>query len=121
MLWSATGALHAGLHDAGACAGHDHPADSGQLFGDSAGLLVERIVGLGAGRSEDRHLANVAVRLEDGEGVAHLGDGRAGDLEIEQIGLVGDQTEDLGNELFRDSKVLRNIEFAQCILDALVG
>ncbi len=45
--------------------------------GDRARLLVERILLGGAGRPEDRDLADVLVGGEHGERVAHLGDRRA--------------------------------------------
>jgi hypothetical protein len=80
----APGALHARLHDARAGAGDDHPAALGELGGDVVGVLVERVVGAGAGRAEDRDLRDVAVRIEHGEGVAHLGDRERGDLQVER-------------------------------------
>ena len=78
------GALHAGLHDPGPGAGDDHPAALGQRRGDVAGLLVERVVRVGAGRAEDRDLAHVRVRRRTCANASRIsGDRRGGDLQVE--------------------------------------
>ena len=53
-----------------------------------AGLDVERVVGLRAGRAEDRDLAGGAVRREHVERVAHLLERGVGDLEVAAVGVV---------------------------------
>ena len=75
--------LQPGRHDAGAGAGHDHPVGRGQPGGQVAGLDVDRVVGPRAGRAEDGDLADVAVGAEDPEGLGHLGQGRVGDLQVD--------------------------------------
>ena len=50
------GALDPGLHDPGPGAGDHHPVARGHRRGEPAGLVVERVVGLGAGGAEDRDL-----------------------------------------------------------------
>ena len=86
--FSAPGALDARLHDPGPGAGDDHPVERGHRGGELAGLHVERVVGLRAGRAEDRDLARGAVRREHVEGVAHLLQRGVGDLEIAAVGAV---------------------------------
>ena len=56
--------------------------------GEVARLLVERVVGLRAGRAEDRDLARGAVRREHVERVAHLLERGVGDLEVAAVGAV---------------------------------
>ena len=65
-------ALDAGLHDSRPGAGDHHPLGLGQPSGEAHGLVVQRVVALGARGSEDRRLACRAVRLEHRERVAHL-------------------------------------------------
>ena len=69
----------------------------------AAGLVVERVVGLRAGRAEDRDLARRAVRREHVERVAHLLQRGVRDLEVAAVGAVAreaqrrrDQLEDRG-------------------------
>ena len=56
--------------------------------GELAGLVVERVVGLRAGRAEDRDLARGAVRREHVERVPHLLQRGVGDLEVAAVGAV---------------------------------
>ena len=46
------------------------------------------MVGQGAGRAEDGHLALVAERPEDPEGLGHLGQGRVGHLQVDDLGVA---------------------------------
>ena len=94
-------ALHPRGHDPRPGAGHDHPPPPGQVGGDPAGLVVDRVVRPGAGRAEDRHLGHVVVGREDAEGVAHLGQRRGGDLEVQPLDVVGGQGHGGGQQLPR--------------------
>ena len=93
------GALDARLHDPRPGAGHDHPVGRRQRRGELSRLLVERVVGLGAGGAEDRHLARGAVGREDRERVTHLLQRGVGDLEVASIGAVTCQPERRRDEL----------------------
>ena len=64
-----------------------------------ARLLVERIVGMRAGRAEDRHLRDVAVGGERPERGSHLLERGVGDLQVEAIGAVAGQTDCRGEDL----------------------
>ena len=103
----APGTQHARFHDPGAGAGDHHPTGLGQTVGGRPGLLVERVFLGRAGGPEDADLANVLVGGEHGECVAHLGDRRGGDLEIERVRMIGEQTQRFGEELLGESDVLR--------------
>ena len=116
------GALEPGLHDPGAGAGDDHPVVGGHRGREPPGLVVERVVGLGAGRPEDRDLALAAVRREHVERVAHLLERGVGDLQVAAVGAVAreadggrDQLEDevgvLGAGLL-DERGDRGVELA---------
>jgi hypothetical protein len=82
------GPLDAGRHDPRPGAGDDHPVPLGHGLCEGPGLLVERVLRHGPGGPEDRHLALPPVGLEDVEGVAHLLEGRVGDLEVAPGGGV---------------------------------
>ena len=56
----------------------------GQLGGDVAGLHVQRVGHLRAGRAEDGHLRHVVERREHLERLAHLLQRGAGDLQVER-------------------------------------
>ena len=69
--------------------------------GEPAGLVVERIVGLGAGRPEDGELPLDPVRREHVEGVAHLLERGVRDLEVAAVGAVTSQA-DRGHDQLED-------------------
>ena len=52
------------------------------MAGQVAGQHVDRVLGQRAGRAEHGDLAHLAIRAEDPEGLGHLGQGGAGDLEV---------------------------------------
>ena len=72
---------------------------SARSAGHLAGLLVDRVVGAGPGRAEDRHLGHVLERREDPERVAHLGQRRGGDLEVEPVDVVGGEGDGHGQQV----------------------
>ena len=104
------GALHRRLHDPRAGARDHHPPLGGELGGDVVRLLVQRIVRPRAGRAEHRHLGPIAIRREHGEGVAHLGEGGGGDLQVERLGAIGDQPEGAVDQLLGESETSGNTE-----------
>jgi len=84
------GALVAGLHDPGACAGDDHPSPVGDGTREVPGQRVFRPALGGPGGSEDCGLADVAVRGEHAERVAHLLEGGIGNLAVQTgDGILG--------------------------------
>ncbi len=83
----------------------------GERRGEPSGLVVEQIVHLDPGRTEDRHLALIAVGLEHRERVAHLCECRGRDLEVERVRLVGDESQRLGHEFLGESYVVGDSEF----------
>ncbi|TPW10733.1 MAG: hypothetical protein FD127_3594 [Acidimicrobiaceae bacterium] len=117
----AAGALHRGLHDAGTGAGDDHPAGLGQMCGDIAGLHVQRVVGTGAGRSEDGDLRRVAIRREHLERLGHLVDRRGGDLQVDRRRLLLEELHHRADHLRGQPPIPLGGQHGDRIADPLVG
>lgn len=75
-------------HDAGAGAGHHHPALVRKYAGSVLSLGVKRVGGQGPSRAEHCDLGRVLVLQEGMEGLTHLAQGGIGDLEVEAVGII---------------------------------
>ena len=101
------GCLEAGGHDSGPGAGDDHPTLVRQRGGHVTGLRVERVIGRSARRAEHRHLWHAAIRGEQQECGPHLGQGCAGDFEIEPISVVSYESGRRRQQITSDVAVAR--------------
>ena len=113
----APGALHRSLHDPRACAGDDHPVLVGEPLGHQARLDVQRVVGLGPRRAEDRNLATTPKRGEHRVGLAHLDHRRRRDLEVEGRRAVGDHRCRGPQQFLGVATIVRRVEHVEQVLD----
>ncbi len=89
----------------------------GEHLGHAAGLRVERVIGMRAGRPEHRDLRDVAVGRERAERSPHLLERGVRDLQVEAIGLVAGEAHRRRDDLEELVAVALDSDFVEQVGD----